>query len=450
MLKSIFFCTLFLLSFVLKAQVWVYPSPGEPIQISPFFNVKINQEGQQFSSYVNYWQATSGDLKRSNSWTTFSFNNKITVEVEVLEVNVQECIIRPKSDSIQFEIVGNIIRFELLEPKKLAIEINGSKENVLFLFADPAEENIPANNEKGLWNYSAGVHNIGIVQVPDSVKHIYIAGGAWVNGAFVNKNRASGFKITGRGVLSSTELENLPQLIDLQGKGLNAFVEGITMCNNNAGGVGIAQNYSTIRNCKFLGWNEKSDGVVCGEHALIEDCFFRCGGDALKVYNNFLIAQNCVFWQNETGSSFQLGWNLNDDVHNFRVSDCDIICCERQVDSNNAAIFSSVHGGTGNLSNYLFENIRIEDDVYRLFKLTIRTNLFVTEPGYGSISNIHFKNISLEGKALMANEIWGYNQKHTINNVVFDDLFIDGKKIANEKDGNFKINLNTATGVVFK
>lgn len=450
MLKSISFLVLFFCAILLQAQIWVYPSPGEEVQTSPFFKVNVLQESEQFNSFVNYWQATSGNSERSNSWTTFSFNKPIVVEIEVLTGNIKDCVIRPKSDSIQFEVIGNSIRFELLKPKKLAIEINGNKENVLFVFADQSEENIPTNNAKGLWNFSPGVHDIGIVDIPDTVTHIYIAGGAWVNGAFVNKNRASSFKITGRGVLSSIGINQVSRIIDLQGEGLNAFVEGITICNENSGGVEIAQSYSTIRNCKLLGWNEKSDGVECGVHALIDDCFFRSGGDALKVYNNYLVAQNCVFWQNETGSSFQLGWNLKRDVHDFRVSDCDVVCCERKIESNNAAIFSAVHGGKGKLSNYLFDDIRVEGDIYRLFKLTIRTNVFVSELGYGSISNVHFKNISLEGKSSMANEIWGYNQEHIIQNVIFENLKIAGTRILDADNGNFKINLNTTSYVIYK
>lgn len=434
----------------LLAKVWVYPHPGESIKESPFFSVKIGQEGQQFNSFVNYEQASSGNLKRSNSWTTFSFSNKITVELEVLKGSIQSCEIRPKSDSIVYEISGNNIHFDLLTSKKLAIEINGDKENVLFLFADPPEENLPTEKERGLWRYGMGVHDIGILEVPDSVKHIHISGGAWVNGAFINRNRASGFKVTGRGVLSTSELPNLARIIDLQGSGINAYVEGVTLCCDNSRGVEINQNYSTMRNCKFFAWKDKTDGVDCGQHAVIDDCFFRLGGDALKLYNKNLIAQNCVFWQNETGASFQLSWNRAKDMGNFRVTDCDVVCSERITDSDDAAIFSSVHGGKGNLSNYLFQDIRIEGDVYRLFKLTIRTNIYVEEPGYGTINNIHFKNISLEGKSLMANEIWGYNQEHKINNVIFENLNIAGEKIENEKDGNFKINLNTATQVLFK
>ena len=73
------------LPLLLLAEVWVYSQPDESIRNSPFYTVKVEQDGQQLNSFVNYRQVTSGDLKRSNSWTAFSFNNKITVEVEVLE-----------------------------------------------------------------------------------------------------------------------------------------------------------------------------------------------------------------------------------------------------------------------------------------------------------------------------------------------------------------------------
>ena len=453
MFKTLFAITFLLLPSFLLAKVWVYSYPENEVEPSPYYTVKIEQGDTAFDSYTCFFKATQGNLERSSSWTTFSFNNKISIEVEVTDERINEFIIRPVSSGIKGVLSGNNLRIELNEPQKLCVEINGNKTNPLFIFADKPEENVPPENGKGLWFFGPGVHKIGAVALPDSVKHIYIAGGAYVEGAFRNANRASNIQITGRGILCSPHEKTAEQnssIIDFSGEGINSYVEGITILGESFGGIKLNQRYSTLRNCKVFSWNMGSGGIFCGPHALIEECFFRCNTDVINMWRDFLQVQKCIFWQNERGAPFQMSWNLHNDTHNFRIYNCDVIHCEHVKEANNAAIFSAVHAGAGNLSNYLFDDIRIEGDVFRLFKLTIRTNLFDKDTEYGTISNVQFRNITLEGQCISANEIWGYNQDHTLNRITFENVAIADKKIENANDGNFKINLNTASKIVFK
>ncbi len=452
MYKTFLAFIILLLPGVLVAEVWVYSYPDNSIESSPFYKVNVVQDNQLYHSFTCFSKATSGDIERSSSWTTFSFNQEINIEVEVLSESVTDFIIRPISKNISAELHGNKLQIKLTKPQKLCVEINGNRTKPLFIFADKPEENIPDKNEKGLWFFETGIHKLGAVDLPDTVKHIYISGGAYVEAAFINRNRASNLKITGRGILSSPILDNEQAkfpIINFSGEGINSYVEGITILNGQASGIEMQQSYSTLRNCKFFEWNPSNGGVFCGPHALIENCFFRSSSDVIKMYRNYLVVQQCIFWQNNNGATFQMGYNLKEDFHSFRITDCDVICCEHKKDANNAAVFSAVFGGVGNLSDYLFENIRIEGDVFRLFKLTLRTNPFDTDLEYGSISNVLFKNISLDGKCNQANEIWGYNQEHRISKVTFENLQIAGQKITNVNDGQFKINLNTTSEIIF-
>lgn len=464
MIRFVCISLLFLLPFFLSANVWVYPNPGEPVKNSPLYRLNVIQEDRVYESFVYYSQATFNDLERSSSWTTFSFSGEIIVEVEVLNTNINKCVLRPKSKNIAFEQIGNTIRFKLNKPQKLALEVNDDKKNPLFIFADPPEENIPAKGDKGLWYFEPGVHAIGKIELPDTVIHIYVAGGAYVQGAFENTHRAGNFKLSGRGIITSEIFEKIndqqrkkladwqeqnPHTVYLQGNGKNVYVEGITFADGVMNNLIVNQSYSTVRNCKFFGWYFNTDGVLIGEHGLIENCFFRCNDDAIKLYKNYLVVQNCIFWQNDNGAPFQISWNSKENYHHIRALNCDVIHCEHKEESYNGAIFSAVHGGEGHLSDYHFENIRIEGDVFRLFKLTIRTNAFDNDPGFGNLSNVYFKNISLEGKCEMANEIWGYNVDHKISNVIFENLQINGKRVRNMDEGNFKINFNTTENIQF-
>jgi len=463
---SLFPILLFFIAFsTTKAEIQTYPNPGEPVRESPFYELNINQGNETKISFVNFSKATFADLSRSSSYSTFSFSGKIQVKIILNSGIINSCVIRPKSKNIKYKINGNRLSFSLDKPAKLSIEINGDQKNPLFIFADGPEENVPEKNVKGVWYYEKGVHQIGTTVVPDSIKQIYLEGGAYVIGAFKINSKSDGFKLNGRGIISSEMYvkvlnaqrkvipdwrEKNPHNIEFTRKeGKNILVEGITITDGPMYGLIVRQSNSIVRNCKFFGWYYNCDGVSTGDSSLVEDCFFRCNDDAIKVYPNHFVARNCIFWQNDNGAPFQLSWNLRGNNHDFKIYDCDIVFCEHAIDANNRAIFNAIHGGEGNLSDYLFENIRIEGDIFRLIKLTIKTSPSDGDPGYGSISNIRFKNISLEGKCLMPNEICGYNEAHKISKVNFENLRINGQRIKNAEQGNFLIDPESTENIKF-
>jgi hypothetical protein len=457
---------LFVFFSVTKANVWTYPNPGGATKESPFYELNISQGKVKKASFVYFSKATFADRSRSSSYSTFSFSGKVQVEVLLKTGQVNACIIRPKAKNIKFRIQDNRILFTLNKPAKLAIEINGDTKNPLFVFGDEPEENIPDKNSKVVLYFERGVHQIGTTIVPDSIRQIYLEGGAYVIGAFKINNKSDGFILNGRGIISAEMYKKIPdsqqKLIPDWGKknphnveftskeGKNILVDGITFTDGPQYGLIVRQSNSVVRNCNFFGWNYNCDGVSTGDYGLVEDCFFRCNDDAVKVYPNYFVARKCVFWQNDNGAPFQISWNLKGNNHNFRVYDCDIVCCEHAKEANNRAIFNAIHAGEGNLSDYLFENIRIEGDVFRLFKLSIEENDFDYDPGFGSISNIRFKNITLEGKCLRPNQIYGYNEAHKVSCVSFENLKINGRKIKNAKQGNFIIDPLTTDNITFK
>jgi len=449
-----------------SAKVWTYPNPGSPVKESPFYSLQVIQGKENHVSFVYYSKATFADLSRSSSYSTFSFSGKIKVAVTLASGTVKTCVIRPKADKIKFSIQGNQVLFSLNKPAKLVVEINGDTKNPLFLFADPPEEDIPDCNAPGVLYFGKGVHQIGTTMVPDSIRQIYLEGGAYVIGAFKIASKSDNFKLTGRGIVSGEMYEKIantqrkaipdwkernPHNIEFTNReGKNILVEGITMTDGPMYGLIVRQSNAVVKNCKFFGWHYNCDGVSTGDYGLVEECFFRCNDDAIKVYPNHFVARNCVFWQNDNGAPFQLSWNLRGDNHDFKVYDCDVVFCEHSVEANNRAIFNAIHGGEGHLSDYLFENIRIEGDVFRLFKLTIKTSPSDGDPGYGSISNIRFKNITLEGKCLKSNEIYGFSNDHRISGVKIENLKIDGQKIKNARQGNFSIDPLTTENITFK
>jgi len=94
----------------------------------------------------------------------------------------------------------------------------------------------------------------------------------------------------------------------------------------------------------------------------------------------------------------------------------------------------SINAGDNNLiRNVLFENIRIED--FRQGQL-VNIRIFFNEkycqaPGLG-IENIYFKDISYNGNNAEISMIAGYNEQRKVKNIVFRNLRINGRLIADD------------------
>jgi hypothetical protein len=132
------------------------------------------------------------------------------------------------------------------------------------------------------------------------------------------------------------------------------------------------------------------------------------------------------------------------------VSNIDVIRVEHAWDNKNEAVFDAIHGGRGHMSNYLFEDIRIENAPWRLFYITIDRNEFAdSSKGMGQISNLVFRNISVAGPLKRPSVIRGWDSGHRVSHVLFENVKIDGRSVAAPEDGNFQIDPNTTSDIRF-
>jgi len=67
-----------------------------------------------------------------------------------------------------------------------------------------------------------------------------------------------------------------------------------------------------------------------------------------------LMVQNCVIWQMNNASVFQIGSGIAGDLKNITVRNSDVIRSEWAWPGQSTAIFAANQGGSGNLSNYTF------------------------------------------------------------------------------------------------
>ena len=453
----------------------------------------INRNDQLREFYFG-GQTKPLETEQSVAWTCFSFTGSVDVSVKHTKEPIKDFKVLPSSAGITARKEGSAITFTLDEPKKLALVINGDYLNPLFLFADAPEVGVPdkftpgtlvikegddirsmrekVKNANTIF-FEPGVHQIGVAFEVYSNQTIYLEGGAYLIGT-IHGMMASNVSIRGRGVLSGDSIsresvrelkrvddyrirvdkrmryhainmlsnENISSwntFADYPGKGCdNLLIEGITVANPRqffirAHGVPI-----TVHNVKMVGaWPYNTDGFsgIGQANTTVYDCFFHCNDDAIYISPNYCHIHHCVFWQGNNGCVFQFSWGSAPTHHKGGyIHDCDILHCGHVSEANNRMIIGSRKSGAGDISDIHFKNIRIEGPVWSLFRL--ETN---GEGNLGSLYNIKMENISVTGPVIHKSTVIsskgrneGSKSDSWIRNITLKNVTINGKPLTME------------------
>lgn len=435
----------------------VYPGPSG-ITASDQYSVRISSsQGVPYvfdNSFV-YKSLGSTYIEQDTSWTNFSFSGSILVGVTKTGVNATTCAVRPNKYQITAPVIsGGKCYFVLNSPMNVSVEINGDKIHPMLVFANPLEINPPTGPSSNVIYFGPGVYNIGRDFPLQSNQTVYLAGGAYVKGSFLG-NGLQNVVIRGRGVLSGEQFaaggNGLIKVTSNGAPSSNIVVDGITLVNSPFYNIDLQANRATVRNTKMISWEFSTDGVGCGANCLIENNFIKVNDDSIRVYLSNTIATNNVIWQLTNGAPFQISWNLSTNQSNFYVHDNIVLRSEHQIDQPNNAIFDSYHAGTATLSNYLFENISVEDVNWRLFYLSVQQNDFAPPPCcFGRVTDIVFNNITTEKPMQILSWVFGYDTTHTVDHVKFNNLKINGTLITPLNQGSyFHINPTTTNNITF-
>jgi len=312
-------------------------------------------------------------------------------------------------------------------------------------------ENFQFSPGKNTVIFEPGLHDVGYQSVPGHVRHIYLSGGAYVRGAF-NFDGRNNALINGRGVLSGErfryqecrlapakqcgERSWLDAVHLLRFRDTNGFhLEGLTLVKpphyaTNSWG---AQN-ARLENFKIVGsFRHQEDGIEVSTNARVNDCFINAMDDSFKMYFSGATVNNCVVWQGINGAVFQYGW-YNKNASGNTVSDIDVIHADwiwgkghpqSDTKSNNNAVFGYMPGSNseGRISNETYRRIRVETPVLRVFGFRV--------PKGQVISSILFEDISIAG--LLPDPRWTANyfiaDGGTIENLKFSRISVEGKQL---------------------
>jgi hypothetical protein len=453
------------------AAVATYSAPGG-VPASTSYSVSVSDAHTNRPVFVYQYE--------EGSYCYFSFGGgmlavSITVPTNIIVSSVD---IRPKSANLKPILAGQTIRFSLARPLNLSIEING-RSNPLFLFANPLEVNPPAPGTPGVVYFGPGITNLpgGQYIVPDG-KTVYIAGGAIVKGKFrIGSSTPSGtgvanVSILGRGIVDSTGITNAAGDPD-PGRPLrinnstNITVEGPIFLGQSAWGL-VANQSSGVafRNTKVINWRFNGAGtpdgmdVVGSRNVTMDSVFVRSYDDGIAIKNNKfgyygpvenVVISNAVIWSGDAGNGLEIGWETyNTDtnaqyVRNILVLNSDIIHKNSRTNSPNSRAAISIHNGdNATVSHVTYQDLRIEETEENIFNFRIFAGS-TSECGpssecRGKIQDITLTNVSVTGGSLWPSVFQGYDARHLIDRVTFQNVTYLGRLIENPTQGQFDTN----------
>jgi hypothetical protein len=386
---------------------------------------------------------------------SFDMNAPVTVTVTV-PYGVQSARIAPTSAGIVPTINGNSLSFTLDSPRKLNVEINGEWLKSLHLFADPFETDIPDPNDPNVIYFGPGIHEIEPMTV-GSNKTVYIAGGAIVRGVTNGKNFRIGapgypgetghtgvfmldgdhITLRGRGIIDGGKLSMTERLNLLWERGFDITVKDVTVLDPPQWFMPVWQSRNVrFDNLKLIGFRANSDGIDIynSEDVTVNNCFIRTLDDLVVIKalinqnTERIIVENCVLFSC-LAHSLSLGAELFGD----RISDITFRNCDIIHDHGREWTFRIFHSGRSEVSNVVFENIRVEECAPngRLIRVDTDEHNVYTPEGmeYGSIKNVTFKDISVKSDQPVSVVLNGRDEIHSVSDVSFQNVLINGKPL---------------------
>ena len=227
-----------------------------------------------------------------------------------------------------------------------------------------------------------------------------------------------------------------------------------------------------IDNVKTIGmWRYNSDGIDIfnSSNVIVKNTFLRNFDDCMVIKgivgwdnrnNENIIVENCVIWC-DWGAALEIGAETNaPEYRNIIYRNCDII-------HGQASMLRIHHCNYADIHHITYENINAEytkyqqsgiiqnsdDEIYysklntghpQLVYLPIRSAvIYGRDAQKGFTHDISFKNIKVYKDSRVPEpviEISGLNDEHKVENVSFENIIIDGKKIETFDESNIEIN----------
>ncbi len=430
---------------VVQAEIVTYPVPLDIYYArhNDDYTVKVRQLGEKdWVDLYEYNVKVDMDTQSDATMVQFDFSGKVEVLIQKNNGEIHSAVVRPLSKGVRSEIDGNYLLFTLDKPQKLSVEFNGDRLNNLHLFANPIISEVPDKNLPNVMYFEAGIHepadqDTKSFHIPTNTT-VYLEGGAVLKGKLVCDS-VENVKILGHGML----LEPQQGISIAYSK--NILVDGLTVINPRhytlSGGQSTGITVRNLKSFSYQGWSDGLDFMSCSD-ILIDDVFMRNSDDCLAFYahrwdfygdcRNIRVL-NSTLWA-DIAHPINIGTHGNTEtgdevLENMLFQNIDIL--EHDEDDRDYQGCMAINVGDHNLArNITFEDIRVENiQEGQLFHLRVMYNQkYNTGPGRG-VKDITFRNIYCTGKYVNPSLIEGYDKDRTIDNILFENIVLNGKRV---------------------
>lgn len=431
-------------------RVVAYPAP-QGVRLSADTDIRIN--GQPLSVYetaVNNNRAFSTYPELSSTPVAY-FDFSGQAEVQITVPGAKSAVVRPLSLGIRPSVRDGVVRFTLRHPALLTIELNGSTDRAIHLFANPIETDAPAKGDPNVIYIEPGIYDEPVIRLRSN-QTLYIAGGAVVRSKIV-ANGAQNIRICGRGIIDGSTFDRWTQLnvpIDLrQCKGVK--IEGIQLLDPAGWTINtFACSNVRIDNVKIISARPNGDGITtqsCSDF-VASNCFVRSWDDSLVVKNygngvaHDIHFRNMIVWT-DLAQSCEIGYETRGPemyditfegitvLHNFHKP-------VMSIHNSDQAAIHDIH----------YRDITVEDaqmgegDATKdgfLIDLTVATSQWTQSAERGSIARVTYDNINVLSGKNPPSRIMGFDDTHGIQDIQINNLTILGKHIGSPQEAGFVI-----------
>ncbi len=452
-----------------KDSIVSFTPPPESVAL--YAQARVYIEDTQLPLYevkVNNSQTWPPDDAARDSAGVGYFTLEGNCHIRIEQEGMTSCTVRPLAADVKVACADGVAEFTLSSSGNYAIELNGDPEQAIFLFVSkPAEEAAPTGK---IIRFAKGLHtsennpNIQNNTVTlGSNTTVILEEGAVVRARFVAHN-AENVSIIGHGIIDGSAF---PRNMD---KGQVTVPLDFNKCRNVTfrdfsvlDPAGWCVNWyfckeSTIDGIKIISSRANGDGISIQSCQDIEvrNCFLRTWDDSLVVKNypdwqnraiegetKNILFENCVVWT-DLAQSMEVGYETVGETME------DITFRNITVLHNFHKPVMSIHNGNNaHIRNVLFDTITVEDASVinqSLCEFSVAHSATWSDQhkitGLGGIDGVRVKNVTvLKCAASMAIRLSGSvdtrsgygNSVHRVDNVVFENVWLKNKHIAEDK-----------------
>lgn len=434
-------------------QVFTYPAPkGAPLKND--YDVYILPSGKQEWTKIDTYMAKvnasvgSGNHAISEiSYCFFDFTGNVFVKVISKNRKFKEARICPDYRGTIANVQNDsTVQFLLFQPENVSVELDGDITNNLLVFTskptmskEEAEAQAVQQGREFKY-YAPGFYDQQDTIFVGSNITIYLAGGSYFSGTFAIED-AQNVSILGRGIARPAS--------GYEGchvhRSKNVQIEGLIVNTCPVGGSDSVTLHD-VRSISHPGWGDGLN-VFASSNVLYDRVFCRNSDNCTTAYATHkgfsgnarnIHMRNSTLWADVAHPIF-IGIHGNpevgDTIEHLVYENIDILGqAEPQVDYQGCL---AINCGDGNLvRNVIFDNIRIEQiETGSIAQVKVGYNQkYCTAPGR-SVEDVTFRNIRYYGELPNLSVINGYDKDHTVYNVTFEGLKINGQSIYDDMPG---------------